>query len=177
MAKIALFYDTDTGNTRKVAKMINKLFDEGELEMKSVTKIEPADFERFSAFILGTPTLGEGELPENWQAFLPSLEGMDLSGKTFALFGLGDQEEYGHEFVDGLGLLFEELEELGASFVGDWPLEGYEFDISRAEIDDRFVGLVLDQDNQSGLTPDRVETWVEQIRPALRKASAGAEAA
>jgi flavodoxin I len=177
MAKIGLFYDTDTGNTRKVAKMIRKYFDEDDIDLKSITKLEPADFEKYSAFILGTPTLGEGELPENWDEFLPELDAMDFSGKTIALFGLGDQEEYGHEFVDGLGILYEKFESLGASFVGFWPLEGYDYTISRAELDDEFAGLVLDQDNQSDLTPERIETWISQVKPALLAASANAEAA
>jgi flavodoxin I len=178
MAKIGLFYDTDTGNTRKVAKMIRKKFDEDDIELKNITKLELADFEKYSAFILGTPTLGEGELPENWDAFLPSLDGMDFSGKTIALFGLGDQEEYGHEFVDGLGILYEKFESLGASFIGFWPREGYEYEISRGELDDdQFVGLVLDQDNQSDLTAERVETWITQIKPALLEAAEKTEAA
>lgn len=177
MAKIGLFYDTDTGNTRKVAKMINKLFDEGDIEMKSITKLELSDFKSYSAFILGTPTLGEGELPENWDTFLPQLDAMDFSGKTIALFGLGDQEEYAHEFVDGLGILYEKFEELGASFIGFWPLEGYEYDISRGELDGEFAGLVIDQDNQSDLTAERVNNWVAQIKPALLQAAATAEAA
>lgn len=177
MAKIGLFFDTDTGNTRKVAKMINKLFDDGDLEMKNITKVEPADFERFSAFILGTPTLGEGELPENWDAFLPQLEDMDFTGKTIALFGLGDQAEYAHEFVDGLGILYEKFEALGASFIGFWPTEGYEYDISLGELEGEFVGLVLDQENQSDLTKERVETWVGLVKPALLAAATSAEAA
>jgi len=177
MAKIGLFYDTDTGNTRKVAKMIRKLFDEDDIELKSISKLEPADFERFSAFILGTPTLGEGELPDGWNDFLPSLDEMDFSGKTFALFGLGDQEEYGHEFVDGLGILHEKLASLGAAFVGSWPLDGYEYSISRGELDGEFVGLVLDQDNQSGLTEERVAAWVAQVKPILLQAATSAEAA
>jgi flavodoxin I len=177
MAKIGLFYDTDTGNTRKVAKMINKLFDEGDVEMKSITKLELTDFDNYSAFILGTPTLGEGELPENWEAFLPQLDAMDFSGKTIALFGLGDQQEYAHEFVDGLGILYEKFEELGAGFIGFWPLEGYEYDYSRGELDGEFAGLVLDQDNQSDLTAERIATWIAQIKPALLQAAATAEAA
>lgn len=177
MAKIGLFYDTDTGNTRKVAKMISKLFDDGDIEMKSITKLEPVDFDNFSAFILGTPTLGEGELPENWEVFLPQLDAMDFTGKTIALFGLGDQQEYAHEFVDGLGILHEKFEALGARFIGFWPLDGYEFDYSRGELDGEFAGLVLDQDNQSDLTAERVETWVAQIKPALLQAAATAEAA
>jgi len=177
MAKIGLFYDTDTGNTRKVAKMISKLFDEGDIDLKSVTKLEAADFDNYTAFILGTPTLGDGELPENWLEFMPQLETVDFTGKTVALFGLGDQEEYGHEFVDGLGLLYEKLESLGASFVGSWPTEGYEYEISAAEIDDEFVGLVIDQDNQSELTQQRVETWVSQVKAGLLQAACDAEAA
>jgi flavodoxin I len=177
MAKIGLFYDSDTGNTRKVAKMIRKLFDEEDIELKNITKVEPADFEKYSAFILGTPTLGDGELPENWDTFLPELEAIDFTGKTIALFGLGDQEEYAHEFVDALGILYETFEPLGASFVGFWPLDGYEYDISRGELDGEFVGLVIDQDNQSDLTAERVETWVNQVKPALLEAAATAEAA
>lgn len=177
MAKIGLFYDSDTGNTRKVAKMIRKLFDEDDIELKNIKKVEPADFDRYSAFILGTPTLGEGELPENWDAFLPTLDAMDFNGKLFALFGLGDQEEYAHEFVDGLGILYEKFAELGAGFVGAWPLDGYEYEISRAELNGEFVGLVIDQDNQSDLTAGRVESWIAQVKPALLQAAATAEAA
>lgn len=177
MAKIGLFYDSDTGNTRKVAKLMFKHFDEGEVELKPIKKVEPADFERYSAFILGTPTLGEGELPENWDAFLPELDAMDFSGKTIALFGLGDQEGYADEFVDGLGILYDKFTELGASFIGFWPLDGYEYEISRAELDGEFVGLVLDQDNQSDLTNERVETWLGQVKPALLAAAGTAEAA
>jgi len=177
MAKIGLFYDTDTGNTRKVAKMINKLFDEGDLDLKNITKLEPADFDQYTAFILGTPTLGEGELPDNWAEFLPKLDDMNFSGKTIAMFGLGDQEEYGHEFVDGLGILYEKFESLGASFIGFWPLEGYEYSFSAGEIDDQFAGLVIDQDNQSDLTKERVARWVEQVKPALLEAAINPEAA
>lgn len=171
MAKIGLFFDTDTGNTRKIAKMIVKLFDEGDIELKNIVKAEPADFENYSALILGTPTLGEGELPENWEAFMPELDAIDFTGKTVALYGLGDQDQYAHEFVDGMGILFEKLEELGASFTGYWPVEGYEYTISRAELDDKFCGLVLDQDNQSDLTKERLETWVEQVKPVLLAAA------
>jgi flavodoxin I len=157
--------------------MIRKLFDEDDIDLISITKVEAADFDNYSAFIIGTPTLGEGELPENWDNFLPELDAMNFSGKTIALFGLGDQEEYAHEFVDGLGILYEKFESLGASFIGFWPLDGYQYDISRAELDDQFVGLVIDQDNQSELTSERVETWVSQIKPALLEAAASAEAA
>lgn len=172
MSKIGLFFDTDTGNTRKVGKMIKKQFEDGEIELMNIAKATPDDLLKYKALILGTPTLGDGELPDMWQAFLPKLEGLDFSGTTIALYGLGDQVGYGHEFVDGLGLLFEAFEALGASFVGAWPLEGYTYEISRAEIDGEFVGLVIDQDNQSSMTQDRVTRWVEQIKAELQNAAA-----
>ena len=172
MAGIGLFFDTDTGNTRKVAKMIKKMFEDDQIELKNIVKVEPDDFDNFSAFIIGTPTLGEGELPENFEAFFPQFDDIDFNGKTIALFGLGDQEEYGHEFVDAMGILYEKLEERGASFIGAWPTEGYSYSISRAELDDdQFVGLVLDQDNQSDLTPGRVETWIAQIKSDILAAA------
>jgi len=176
MAKIGLFYDSDTGNTRKVAKMIRKQFDEDDIELKSITKVEPADFENYSALSSAPPPSAMANC-RSWDGFIPELDALDFSGKTIALFGLGDQEEYAHEFVDALGILYETFEPLGASFVGFWPLDDYEYDISRGELDGKFVGLVIDQDNQSSLTAKRVETWVQQIKPTLLEAAATAEAA
>jgi len=168
MPNIGLFFDTDTGNTRKVAKMIKKLFDDEQIELKNIIKVEPEDFEKYSAYIIGTPTLGDGELPDNFNEFFPNLDDIDFSGKTIALYGLGDQEEYGHEFVDAMGILYEKFEDQGASFIGSWPTDGYEYTVSRAENDDGdFVGLVLDQDNQSDQTKERVENWIEQIKPDI----------
>jgi len=171
MAKIGLFYDTDTGNTRKISKMMKKLFDDDVIDLKSVTKLELADFDLYNAFIIGTPTLGEGELAENWIEFLPTMDDFNLSGKTFAMFGLGDQGEYGHEFVDGMGILYQKFESLGASFIGFTPTDGYDYSYSEAEVDGQFCGLVLDQDTQSDLTPERLENWVAEIKPALLEAA------
>jgi flavodoxin I len=176
MAKIGLFFDSDTGNTRKVAKMIKKYFDEDDIDLRNIKKVEPADFDQYTAFIIGTPTLGEGELPDNWNEFMPQFDDIDLSGKTIAMFGLGDQEEYAHEFVDALGILYDKLESLGATFIGFWPLDGYEYEISKAERDGEFVGLVLDQDNQSDQTAERLETWMADVKPALLEAAETAAA-
>jgi flavodoxin I len=167
MAKIGLFYATDTGNTRKVAKMIKRHFEEGVVDLYNVEKAAAEDLQRYDALIFGTPTLGDGELPETLQAFLPALESVDLSAKTVALFGLGDQIGYPDEFVDALGILYKKLKKLGVKPVGAWPTEGYEFERSKALVDGEFVGLVIDQDNQEDVTEERVEEWVEQIREEL----------
>jgi flavodoxin I len=172
MAKIGIFFGTDTGNTRKIAKQIKKSFDE-ELMAKpiNVNRAEVEDFMSYDYLVLGTPTLGEGLLPglsadcenESWEEFLPRIEDQNFSGKTIAIYGLGDQVTYPEEFVDAIFFLYEFFEERGAKLVGHWPVEGYEFELSQAVVNDQFLGLALDQDNQSNLTDDRLKSWLKQI--------------
>lgn len=56
---------------------------------------------------------------------------------------------------------------VGAELVGSWSTDGYTFEQSAAVIDGRFVGLVIDQRTQSMHTDERIEGWVEQVRPLL----------
>lgn len=174
MAKIGLFFGTDTGKTRKVAKMIKNQFDDDLVSRPvNVNRASAEEVGGYEYLILGTPTLGEGLLPglsadcesESWEEFLPQLEDVDFGGKTVALYGLGDQVGYADEFVDAMMELYEFVSERGAKVVGAWPTGGYEFEHSEAILDGKFVGLVLDLDNQSGLTEERLNTWLAQIAP------------
>ncbi|MCB1770291.1 MAG: flavodoxin [Candidatus Competibacteraceae bacterium] len=167
MAKIGLFYATDTGNTRKIAKKIRKQFAEDEIELFDVAKTTPEAMLDCEALIIGMPTLGDGELPEPLAEFLGKVEASHLEGKPIALFGLGDQVGYPTEFVDALGITYKKLKKLGARFIGSWSAEGYEFEKSKALRDGEFVGLVLDQDNQADLTEDRLEEWLDLVKPEL----------
>ena len=172
MAQIGIFFGTDTGNTRKIAKLIKKGFDD-ELMSKpeNVNRTEVEAFLSYDYLILGTPTLGEGLLPglsaectaESWEEFLPKLEDADFSGKTIAIYGLGDQETYPDQFVDAIFHLHAFFAERGARLVGRWPVEGYDFVCSAAEDDGEFLGLALDQDNQSDLTAERLRVWLNSI--------------
>ena len=49
------------------------------------------------------------------------------------------------------------------STIGLWPVDGYSFDYSKAQKDDKFVGLGIDNDNEPELTEERVEAWCKQI--------------
>jgi flavodoxin I len=175
MGKIGIFFGSDTGNTRRVAKSIAKKLGDAADAPVDVKKASVDDLLKYDSLILGTPTLGDGELPgldagasdESWAEFLPKLKGKDLSGKTIALFGLGDQEGYGHEFVDALIFLYDVAIEGGAKVVGFWPTDGYTFEKSNAIVDDKFVGVIIDHENQSDQTDERIEAWLEDIKPAL----------
>ena len=175
MAKIGIFFGTDTGRTRLIAKQIAKKLGEEAAPPVNIGRTTVADFLAYGALILGSPTLGDGMLPgescglahASWEEFLPQIEGTDLSGKTIALFGLGDQKKYPDEFVDAIGILHDALTARGARLVGRWPAAGYEFKASRALVGDDFLGLALDQHHQAALTEGRIDAWLASIKPEL----------
>ena len=50
--------------------------------------------------------------------------------------------------------------------------EGYDYDESKGLLnEDYFYGLALDEDNESDLTFQRVEKWVQQIKQSLNIAT------
>ena len=112
-------------------------------------------------------TWGEGELQDDWEDCFGEIQDMDFSNKKVALFGLGDQDGYPDEFVDALGIMYEELSSKGVNLVGFTSAEGYEFDESKANIDGQFCGLVIDEDNQGDLTDERISQWCSSIKEEL----------
>ena len=120
----------------------------------------------YDLIILGTSTWYLGELQSDMDNFRAALTDVDLSGKTFALFGLGNQVDYSDYFVDGMGILYNFLKDKGARIIGSWPVDGYDFasQLSLTEDGESFVGLALDEDNQPDETPERIAEWVEQVK-------------
>lgn len=172
MARIGLFFGTDTGKTRRIAKQIKKKYDDALMAApRNVNRVSVEEFMAFDFLILGSPTLGEGRLPgieteaqaPSWLEFLPTIEDQDFTGKTIALYGLGDQVGYPLEFVNAIGILHEFFSDRGATLVGGWPVEGYDFEDSLAVSGDEFVGLALDLDNQDALTNERLDGWLASI--------------
>ncbi|MBN2896811.1 MAG: flavodoxin [Campylobacterales bacterium] len=167
MSKIGLFYASSTGNTERVAKMIKKELSDLDVTLHNVDSCDADAFKPYGRIIIGASTWGSGDLQDDWDSYMPKLEKIDFSGKTVALFGLGDQEEYAENYLDAMGTLYDVVVKNGAEVVGSWPNDGYDFDESTALRDDAFVGLALDEDNQSDLTGERVKRWCAQIRASL----------
>jgi flavodoxin I len=174
MSRIGLFFSSSTGNTRRIAKAIKKRFDDDTMaEALNVNKATAELVAGYSYLIFGTSTLGGGQLPGlstdcmggGWEEFLPQLKDVDFTGKTIAFFGLGNQDKYPDEFVDAIGELYHFVVARGAKVVGQWPADDYNFIASKALVDDEFVGLALDQENQKVLTDTRLEAWLKQIAP------------
>ncbi|MDP3878140.1 MAG: flavodoxin [Methylobacter sp.] len=174
MAKVGVFFGTDTGNTRRIAKDITTALGSIAAKPVNVRNATVDDLLAYDTLILGVPTYGEGQLPglstgnatTSWEEFLPTLAGQDFSGKKVAIYGLGNQKSYPTEFVDAMFYLYEQFEQCGATLIGAWDTDGYNFKASKAVVDDRFVGLALDQENQKDLTPARLEAWLATLAPA-----------
>lgn len=108
-----------------------------------------------------------GELQDDWYDGIKVLKNANLSGKTIALFGCGDSESYSDTFCDGMGILFEDLKDSGCTFVGAVPDSDYTYASSVATADGKFVGLALDDVNESDRTDARVSAWTEMLKADL----------
>ncbi len=168
MSKTVIIYSYHTQKSKKVAEKIIEAFGKNNIVAVNAEELNTEVFEKNSHFILSAPTWFDGELPNYWDEFVPDLEEMDLRNKTFAVFGLGDQKGYPENFCDAIGILVEILEKCGAKIIGHTSVEGYTFESSRAQRGKKFVGLLLDQENQGRLTQTRVDKWVEQIKKEMK---------
>jgi flavodoxin I len=166
MAKIGLFYGSSTGNTELVAYQMKDEFDKRDPALVEVVNIGKATVEQFMGYdyiICGIPTWNTGQLQDDWEIFLPKLKPHDLAGKKIAIFGLGDQNGYGFNFLDAMGTLADALMVQNADIYGLWSTNGYEFEDSKARVDNAFLGLGIDQDGQRDLTTNRVGQWVDVV--------------
>lgn len=160
MSVIKVIYGSSTGNTENAANAIA-----GQLGGSAVN-VASASLEDLNAdvLVLGTSTWGIGDLQDDWFGQIDQLDKVDLKGKKVALFGLGDQNGFGDSFIDGVGTLYHKAVSRGAEIIGRWSTEGYSHSNSTAVVDGKFVGLALDDDNESGKTPERIARWCKQVK-------------
>lgn len=167
MKKTGIFYGSTTGTTESVARLIADKLGIAPADVHEVTQLDTALAESYDALILGTSTWGDGELQDDWYDGLKVLQGAHLSGKIVALFGCGDSESYSDTFCDAMGLLYEGLKDSGCTFVGAVDDSDYTYSASVAAADGKFVGLALDDVNESDRTDDRVSAWAAQLQTEL----------
>ena len=167
MSKTAIIYSFNSNKTAKAAEKIIQLFGKDQIQAVNAENITQDEFLSFDILILGVPTWFDGELPNYWDEFVPDLKDMDMKGKTIAIFGLGDQVGYPENFADGIGVLGTLLRDRGAKLIGYTNNENYEFEWSKAIEKEKFMGLVLDQENQARLSKGRIEKWVASLKKEL----------
>lgn len=169
MKKTILLYWPKGGNVEQVTGTFKSKFNDGELDVYPIDSVDKELISGYDYWILGGSTVGshvweDADDSNKWHDFFKMLDDIDLSNKTIAAFGLGDQVLYPHHFVDGLGVFKHEVEKRGGKLVGEWPTDGYNYTESEGEKDGKFFGLALDEDNQDELTEERIGKWLEIIK-------------
>ena len=169
MSKIGLFFGPEKGSVHRVAEKIVAAVGEDNIEMVSVNLASAADLDKYDKIIFGISTVGKETWDSeysntDWSKFFPEVSKADYSGKTVAIYGLGDHITYPDHFVNAIGRLAKELKKQNAKIVGSVNPDGYEFEESEALIDGKFVGLPLDEDFEPELTDERISNWLKSIK-------------
>lgn len=170
MATIGLFYGSNTGFTEEVAHQVKEMLDNiepGLVEMFNIAQTTAQEMAQWNNLIFGIPTVNVGQLQDDWDVFWPHLDEIDFMGKKVAIFGLGDQYNYSDTFLDAVGMLASKVKTRGGELVGAWPTTGYQFENSLALEGDHFMGLALDEENESNLTQARLESWLLMVLDAF----------
>ena len=165
MEAVGLFYATQTGNTETVAEVIAAATG---LEATPIEEVDVGDLAAYDGLIVGTPTWNTGadefRSGTTWDDYLEDITDLDLKGTPVAVFGCGDQEGYADNFCDAIQEMHAAFTAAGASMLGQVDASGYEHAESKSEVDGKFLGLPLDEDNQGHQTEDRVNDWVTQLK-------------
>lgn len=172
MSKIGLFFGPIGGSTHKVGQMIAKALGNENVDLIPVKQASAETLNKYNAIIFGISTLGretwDGVHTKNdWDLFMPVVESFNFEGKKVAVYGLGDSVTYAVSFVDHMGVLAEKLVKANANLVGSVSTDGYSFEESKAISNGKFVGLPVDEDFEDYLTQERVDNWVDALKPIL----------
>jgi len=166
MSKIGIYYGSNSGNTQEVAEEIAKKLNIDKADLHDVSKAS-TDFSAYGVLLFGSPTLGLGDLQDDWEDYIGKLKNADLNGKKVALFGCGDSSSYSDTFCDAIGKIYQTIKGKGCEIVGKVSADGYTYDDSEALVDGQFIGLPIDNDNESNLTDQRISNWVEELKKTI----------
>lgn len=167
MKKTCVIYGSSTGTCEGIAQTIAEKLGVDAADVIDASKVTTEKVGEYEALLLGTSTWGDGELQDDWYDAIKAVKAADLSGKTVALFGCGDSESYCDTYCDGMGVIYEELKDSGCTFVGQVSADDYSYSSSIAVIDGKFVGLALDEVNESDKTEERIDNWIADIKASL----------
>lgn len=165
MGKTIVVYGSSTGTCEAIA---GKIAEKLGVEAINVSDLTADVIAENDNLLIGTSTWGAGELQDDWYDGVDTLKGAELSGKVVAVFGCGDSASYSDTFCGAMKELYDAAKAGGATVVGEVDIDGYTFDDSDAVVDNKFVGLALDDINEDDKTDGRIDAWLEQINGSLK---------
>jgi flavodoxin I len=165
MRAVGLFFSTQTGNTETAAGVIGE---KTGLEATDLGEVSAEDLAGYDGLIIGAPTWNTGadeyRTGTTMDDYLDEIRGLAMSGKPVAVFGCGDSQGYGDNFCDAIEEMHGAFKEAGAKMVGYVDSSAYQHEESKSDVDGKFLGLPLDQDNEDDMTEERVDAWVSQLK-------------
>ena len=167
MKETIIIYGSTSGNCESVARRIAEALGVASSSVISASDLTSGLVRNNTNLILGSSTWGSGELQDEWYDAIEIIKASDLSGKTVAIFGCGDSCGFSDTFCDAMFALYDAAKTAGANIIGAVSTDGYTFDESASVVNGKFVGLALDEDNESDKTDGRIAAWVEYIKSSL----------
>ena len=159
MKKTVVVYGSSTGTCESIANTIADKLGTEAINVADMTADTIADND---VLLLGTSTWGAGELQDDWYDGIDVLKEADLEGKIVAIFGCGDAESYPDTFCGAMGEIYNAVCDK-VTVVGGVSTDGYTFDDSEAVQNGQFVGLALDDVNESDKTEARIDAWIASL--------------
>ncbi len=147
MKKTVVVYGSSTGTCESIANTIADKLGTEAINVADMTADTIADND---VLLLG------------WYDGIDVLKEADLEGKTVAIFGCGDAESYPDTFCGAMGEIYNAVSDR-ATVVGGVSTDDYTFDDSEAVQNGQFVGLALDDVNESDKTEARIDAWIASL--------------
>ena len=160
MSKTIVVYGSTTGTCEGIAQTLGEKLGADVINVSDLTADELSSADNL---VLGTSTWGAGELQDDWYDGVSLVKSADLSGKKVAVFGCGDSASYSDTFCGGMKEIYDAAVAAGATVVGAVSTDGYTFDDSDAAVDGQFLGLALDDVNESDKTGERIDAWIPTL--------------
>ncbi|KKS47684.1 hypothetical protein A3J20_03135 [Candidatus Gottesmanbacteria bacterium RIFCSPLOWO2_02_FULL_42_29] len=154
--KILIVYATNSGGTQLAAQIVQETLVKHSLtaELKEVRDTSADEFAGYDLVILSSPSWddegAEGQPHPDWRPFMEKAKGKDMSGKKFAVIGLGDSS---YTYFCGAVKI---LEDFIKSLKGELLTESLKID-----------GFYLDQQKSSLQLTD----WTDNLASRLQGAS------
>lgn len=164
MKKTGIFYGSTTGTTEEVAKQIAECLGVDESDVHDMAETKPSEVGLYDVVVLGTSTWGAGDMQDDAHDFANGLQAESLRGKYVALFGCGD-ETMSDTFCNGVAELYDYVRPTGATIVGRFNVDGYDFSESKAVGADGFAdGLLIDDTNHADTAQKRISEWCVKVK-------------
>ena len=158
--KILIIYGSNNGATKAVVEKVSSKLS---AKINNIYDVQIEELEEADVYIFASSTWGHGDLCDDWENHLSKIDQLKLKNKFVAFIGLGDQYVYGSTFCNAISYIYHQIKKVNFKHIGLWPLDGYEHDDSESIVDNKFMGLTIDEDNQAKLTDARIEKWVSQL--------------